>query len=161
MEEYSKDELQGIDRNNRPYRVLVIDDEPGVRKLVTQILRSASYEVCGEAEDGIQGTAKYKILNPDIVTLDVKMPLKDGYETLKDILEHDPNAIVVMLTFEAAKSTVFPILQAGAKDYVLKPIKRDKLLQKIRAVRRDTTLSTSNFKINIAQEKETQEKDDE
>jgi DNA-binding response OmpR family regulator len=136
--EYAYDELVGLDINKKPYRVLVVEDETGTRKLTTQILKSAGYEVM-EAADGRIGVALYKEQNPDMVTMDVKMPFCNGYQALKEILEHDSQAIVVMVTHEASKETVMTILQAGAKDYLLKPVNRIALLTKLKKIRKPSS----------------------
>lgn len=136
--EYAYDELVGLDINKKPYRVLVVEDETGTRKLTTQILKSAGYEVM-EAADGRIGVALYKEQNPDMVTMDVKMPFCNGYQALKEILEHDAQAVVVMVTHEASKETVMTILQAGAKDYLLKPVNRIALLTKLKKIRKPSS----------------------
>lgn len=144
MEEaYSSEELKGLDKNNRPYRVLVVDDEDGTRMLITRILKSAFYDVCGEAPDGRMGVALYKNLRPDLVTLDVKMPYCNGYQALKEILDFDPDAQVLMLTNEDSSETVLKILRAGAKDYLLKPVSRQKILTKLKKIRPEAILNKS------------------
>jgi two-component system chemotaxis response regulator CheY len=135
--EYSHEELKGIDKNGKSFRVLVVEDEMGTQKLIAQILKSAFYDVVGIASDGKMAVAKYKTLKPDLVTMDVKMPLFNGYQALKEILEFDPEAHILMLTHEDSKDTVVRILKGGARDYLLKPVERIKLLAKLRKIRRD------------------------
>jgi two-component system, chemotaxis family, chemotaxis protein CheY len=77
----------------------------------------------------------YKTLRPNIVTMDVEMPYLNGIDALGQILAIDPNAVVVMLTNEKEKYTVAKIIKAGAKDYIVKPIKRQIILEKLRRVR--------------------------
>jgi len=126
---------EGFDEQWRPVRVLVVDDEEIVRKLVSQVLRSAGYEIAGEAGDGRRAVEMYRMLHPAIVTLDVEMPFMDGYAALEMILKQDPKAVVVMLTNQMEKHTVAKIIQAGARDYIVKPIDRLLILSKLRKIR--------------------------
>jgi two-component system, chemotaxis family, chemotaxis protein CheY len=126
---------EGFDAQWRPIRVLVVDDEEIVRKLVSQVLKSAGYEVVGEAGDGKRAVDMYKTLRPNLVTMDVEMPYLNGIDALEQILAIDPKAVVVMLTNEKEKYTVAKIIKAGAKDYIVKPIKRQIILEKLRKVR--------------------------
>ena len=126
---------EGFDDQWRPVRVLVVDDEIIVRRLVSQVLKSAGYEIVGEAGDGRRAVAMYASLRPDIVTLDVEMPLMDGFGTLEAILKENPRAVVVMLTNQTEKYTVARIIKAGAREYIVKPIKRNLILEKLRRVR--------------------------
>jgi len=126
---------EGFDVQWRPVRVLVVDDEVIVRKLVSQVLKSAGYEIAGEAGDGKRAVDMFKMLHPDIVTLDIEMPFMDGFAALEQILTINPNALVVMLTNQKEKHLVAKIIKAGAKGYILKPIKRQLILAKLRLIR--------------------------
>jgi two-component system chemotaxis response regulator CheY len=126
---------EGWDAQDRPVKVLVVDDEIIVRKLVTQVLKSAGYEIAGEAGDGKRALDMYRMRHPDIVTLDVQMPVMDGFQALEQILQADSKALVVMLTNLMDKETVTKIIQAGARDYIVKPIDRKLILAKLRKLR--------------------------
>jgi two-component system chemotaxis response regulator CheY len=126
---------EGFDDQWRPVKVLVVDDEIIVRKLLSQVLKSAGYEIAGEAGDGRRAVDLYRMLHPDIVTLDVEMPFMDGFAALEQILRVDPKAVVVMLTNQKEKYTVAKIIKAGAKEYIVKPIDRTRILEKLRMVR--------------------------
>ena len=134
---------EGLDVKGNPYRVLVVDDEEIVRKLLTQILKSMSYEVCGEAVDGVVALDMYKQLSPDIVTLDIQMPRMSGLVALQKIMAMDQEAVVVMMTSVADKEIVVDILKAGAKDYVVKPVIRKLILEKLAKVRKPTAKRVS------------------
>ncbi len=127
--------LEGMDHRGRHCKVLVVDDEGLVRKLVAQVLKSVGYEIVGEANNGQMAIGLYKIVKPDIVILDLRMPIMNGFTTLEKILEIDENAKVIMLTNEKDKETVIQILKAGGKDYIIKPIVRKLLLEKLKIVR--------------------------
>lgn len=126
---------EGYDARGIPCRVLVVDDDPLTRKLIIQMLKSVGYEIAAEAENGLDAFTLYKAHKPDIVTMDVKMPVADGLQSLQKIVEFDKDAVVVMLTNENVKELVVKILKAGAADYIVKPITRELLLEKLRTVR--------------------------
>jgi two-component system chemotaxis response regulator CheY len=126
---------EGVDKLGRSFKVLVVDDEIIVRKLIIQVLKSAGYEIVGEAGDGKRAVEMYQRLRPDIVTMDVEMPYLDGFEAMKQILARDPKAVVVMLTNRKEKHLVARIIDAGAKDYIIKPINRRTVLDKMRKLR--------------------------
>ncbi len=125
---------EGLDRFGHPYRVLIVDDSPVMRKMIGQILRSEAYEIAGEAGNGLQALGKYKGMEPrpHIVTLDVNMPVKNGVETLQELIDFDPEIRVVMLSGEGQKNTVLNAIGMGAKNYIVKPPERRKVLEKIK-----------------------------
>ncbi|MBT3273054.1 MAG: response regulator [Spirochaetales bacterium] len=127
--------VEGVDSRGLPIRVLVVDDEAITRKLIIQVLKSVGYEIIAEADNGLAGVEYFKTFKPDIVTLDVKMPVMDGPTTIKKILQVDPNATVVMLTNENDRDTVTELLKLGATDYIVKPVNRERILEKFRNVR--------------------------
>jgi two-component system, chemotaxis family, chemotaxis protein CheY len=118
---------EGLNKFDKPYRALVVDDSTTMRRIVGQQLRSEAYDICGEAADGAQALELYKEFEPDIVTLDINMPNVSGLEALKSILSWDKNAKIVMLTSEGQKETVLEAISNGAKGYVVKPPNKTKL----------------------------------
>jgi len=129
----NKREPIGVAKNGTPYRILVVDDSTVMRKIITQILRSEAFDVVGEASNGEEGVQMFKELKPDLVTMDVNMPIMDGLAALRKILELDPAARVVMLTSESEQKMVLEAVQSGAKNYVVKPPDRTILLDKVKA----------------------------
>ncbi len=127
---------EGYNKKGTPIRVLVIDDEKLTRKLIMQVLKSVGFEIVGEAENGLHGIELFKLYKPDIVTLDVRMPQMDGVEALKKIREINNEAVVVMLTAENDSETVTELLKSGAANYIVKPVKRDLILEKMRIVKK-------------------------
>ena len=103
-----------------PERVLVCDDDPGTRLLVCTILEKYGYRVVGEAENGLQSLNLYVEREPDIVVLDIKMPLGDGLAVLRYIRALDRKSRVVMLTVDDSPDAVKAALRLGADDYVIK-----------------------------------------
>ena len=93
-----------------------------------------SFVIAGEAADGNEAVAKYNELKPDLVTLDITMPNKDGIQALKEIKAADPNATCVMCSAMGQQSMVIDAIQSGAKDFIVKPFQADRVLESIRKV---------------------------
>ena len=117
------------------FRVLVVDDSVFVAKQLTQILTSDGYEIVATAQDGKDGVDKYKELCPnvDLVTMDITMPRMDGITALEQIMAFDKNARVVMVSALGKEELVKKSLLAGAKNYIVKPLDRKKVLERISA----------------------------
>ena len=117
------------------YRVLVVDDSMFVAKQLTQILTSDGYEIVATAVDGKDGVDKYKELCPnvDLVTMDITMPRMDGITALEQIIAFDKKARVVMVSALGKEELVKKSLLAGAKNYIVKPLDRKKVLERISA----------------------------
>ena len=124
---------EGLNKFDKSYRVLVVDDSATMRKIIGQQLKSEAYEVCGEAADGAEAFQLYKELEPDVVTLDINMPVVDGIAALKNILDYDKEAKVVMLTSEGQKQTVVESISMGAKGYIVKPPNKAKVCAKVKS----------------------------
>ncbi len=118
------------------YRVLIIDDSMFIAKQLGQILTSEGFEIVGTASDGIQGIEKFKELHPhvDLVTMDITMPLMDGVSCLERILAFDKNATVIMVSALGKEDVVKKSLLIGAKSYIVKPLDRKKVLERVVAV---------------------------
>lgn len=115
-------------------RVLIVDDAAFMRMMLKDILNKNGYDVCGEAGNGNEALEKYKELKPDLVTLDITMPEKDGISALKDIREFDSNAKCVMCSAMGQQAMVIEAIQSGAKDFIVKPFQADRVLESIRKV---------------------------
>lgn len=114
-------------------RVLVVDDSMFVAKQIGQILTSEGYEVVATAADGKEGVDKYKELYPhvDMVTMDITMPRMDGITALEQIIAFDKDAKVVMISALGKEELVKKSLLVGAKNYIVKPLDRKKVLERI------------------------------
>lgn len=108
-------------------RVLVVDDAKFMRVTLKNLLEEAGHEVIGEAANGVEAVEKYQELSPDVVTMDITMPEMDGIEAIKRILGEDPQAKIIVVSAMGQKAMVVEAIQAGAKDFVVKPIKADKM----------------------------------
>ena len=103
-----------------------------MRTMLASTISKTTHEVAGEAENGKQAVAKYKELRPDLVTMDITMPEMDGLEALKLIREFDPNAKVVMCSAMGQQAMVISAIKSGAKDFLVKPIQNEKLLETLK-----------------------------
>ncbi|MGG3893375.1 response regulator [Geobacillus stearothermophilus] len=112
-------------------RVLVVDDAAFMRMMIKDILTKNGHEVVAEAADGRQAVEKYKETRPDIVTMDITMPEMDGITALKEIKKIDSNAKVIMCSAMGQQTMVIDAIQAGAKDFVVKPFQADRVIEAI------------------------------
>ncbi|RKD34446.1 response regulator [Thermohalobacter berrensis] len=115
-------------------KVLVVDDAAFMRMMVKDILTKNGYEVVGEAENGAQAIEKYKELNPDLVIMDITMPEVDGIQAVKEIKGMDNNANIVMCSAMGQQAMVIESIQAGAKDFIVKPFQADRVLEAVKKV---------------------------
>lgn len=115
-------------------RVLIVDDAAFMRMMLKDILNKNGYDVCGEACNGNEALEKYKELKPDLVTIDITMPEKDGISALKDIMAFDSNAKCVMCSAMGQQAMVIEAIQSGAKDFIVKPFQADRVLESIRKI---------------------------
>ena len=127
---------EGIKVYGTCYRVLVVDDSMFVAKQLGQILASEGYDVVATAVDGKEGVDKYKELCPqvDLVTMDITMPKMDGITALEQIMAFDKNAKVVMVSALGKEELVKKSLMLGAKSFIIKPLDRKKVLERISKV---------------------------
>lgn len=112
-------------------RILIVDDAAFMRMMVKDILTKNGYEVVGEAADGMQAVEKFKELRPDLVTMDITMPEMDGITALKEIKAVEPNAVVIMCSAMGQQAMVIDAIQAGAKDFIVKPFQADRVIEAI------------------------------
>jgi two-component system chemotaxis response regulator CheY len=110
---------------------MITDDAAFMRMMIRNILTGAGHEVVGEAENGAQAVVKYGELQPDICTMDITMPEKDGIAALREILAADPSARVLMCSALGQQAKVIEAIRAGAKDFIVKPFEQDRVLAAI------------------------------
>src|SRR5437879_8505183 len=114
--------------------VLVCDDAIFMRTMISDILAHAGFEVVGEAETGVQAVERYKLLKPDLVTMDIVMPDMGGIDAVREIVKHDPDAKILMCSAMGQQALVVAAIQAAAKDFVAKPFQPPRLLQAVQRV---------------------------
>jgi two-component system chemotaxis response regulator CheY len=110
-------------------RVLIADDAAFMREMLRDILTDGGYEVVGEAADGNEAVSAFAKHNPDLVTLDIVMPRKSGLEALREIIANHPGACVVMCSALGQEALVMEALEAGARDFIVKPFKPDHVIE--------------------------------
>lgn len=115
-------------------RVLVVDDAKFMRITLANILREAEHEVAGEAENGEEAVALYRDLQPDLVTMDITMPEKNGVEALKEIKSEFPQAKIIMCSAMGQQKMVVEAIEAGAKDFIVKPFDKSRVVEAIQRV---------------------------
>lgn len=115
-------------------RVLVVDDAAFMRMMIKDILSKNGYEVAGEAENGKRAVEKYKEVSPDLVLMDITMPEMNGIEAVKAIRKVDSNAKIVMCSAMGQQAMVIECIQAGARDFIVKPFQADRVLEAVRRV---------------------------
>ncbi|MDP1417976.1 response regulator [Peribacillus simplex] len=112
-------------------RILIVDDAAFMRMMIKDILSKNGFEIVGEAADGAQAVDKYKENLPDLVTMDITMPEMDGITALKEIKKVNPQAKVIMCSAMGQQAMVIDAIQAGAKDFIVKPFQADRVLEAI------------------------------
>ena len=108
-------------------RLLVADDALIMRAIIKDVAARAGWEVVGEAATGAECVARYRELRPDLVTLDIVMPVMDGVEALRALRQEDPAARIVMVSAVDQKAKLMECIQLGAIDFVAKPFDRERL----------------------------------
>jgi two-component system chemotaxis response regulator CheY len=115
-------------------RALIVDDAAFMRMMLKDILIKNGIDVVGEAVNGIDALEKYKELQPDIVTMDITMPEKDGITAVKEIRALFPQAKIIMCSAMGQQPMVLEAIQAGAKDFVVKPFQAERIMESIKKV---------------------------
>lgn len=110
-------------------RVLIVDDAAFMRIKLKDILEKNGYEVAGEAQNGNEAVEKFKEIDPDIVTMDITMPEKDGVEALKEIKAIDSSAVVLMCSAMGQQTMVMDAIRAGAIDFIVKPFDTERVIK--------------------------------
>ena len=116
------------------HTVLVCDDAIFMRTMISDILAQAGFEIVGEAETGTQAVEKYRQLKPDLVTMDIVMPDMGGIDAVREIVKNDPDAKILMCSAMGQQALVVEAIQAGAKDFVVKPFQPSRVLEAVQRV---------------------------
>lgn len=110
-------------------RVLIVDDALFMRTMLRNIFVESGFDVVGEAGNGVEAVEKYRQLAPDLTTMDIVMPERNGIEALKQIVALDPGARVIMCSALGQESLIIEALDAGARDFIVKPFKPAKVVE--------------------------------
>jgi two-component system chemotaxis response regulator CheY len=114
--------------------VLICDDAVFMRTMLSDILSNAGFSVVGQAQTGAEAVAKYKELQPDLVTMDIVMPDMGGIEAVREIVKNYPDAKILMCSAMGQQSLVVEAIQAGARDFVVKPFQPSRVLEAVQRV---------------------------
>ena len=109
--------------------ILICDDAAFMRMMIKDILTKNGYNVAGEAENGLKAVEKFKEVNPDLVLMDITMPEMDGIQALKEIKKIDGGAKVIMCSAMGQQAMVIESIQAGAKDFIVKPFQAERVIE--------------------------------
>lgn len=115
-------------------RVMVVDDAMFMRKMLTDILETSGHTVVCDASNGEEALNQYKTFKPELVTMDITMPVMNGIEAVIEIKKEDPNAIIFMCSAMGQQGMVIDAIQAGAKDFIVKPFNRERINEAINKV---------------------------
>ncbi len=116
------------------HTVLVCDDAIFMRTMISDILSQAGFEIVGEAESGVQAVETNRQLKPDLDTMDIVMPDMGGIDAVREICRGDPDAKVLMCSAMGQQALVVEAIQAGAKDFVVKPFQPSRVLEAVQRV---------------------------
>ena len=114
--------------------ILICDDAAFMRMMIKDILTKNGYNVAGEAENGLKAVEKFKEVNPDLVLMDITMPEMDGIQALKEIKKIDGGALVIMCSAMGQQAMVIESIQAGAKDFIVKPFQAERVIEAVKKV---------------------------
>ncbi|HOQ17107.1 MAG: response regulator [Epulopiscium sp.] len=114
--------------------VLIVDDAAFMRMMIKDILVKNGYEVAGEAENGVVAVEKFKELAPDLVIMDITMPEMDGIQAVREIKKIDGNAMIIMCSAMGQQAMVIESIQAGARDFIVKPFQAERVVEAVRKV---------------------------
>lgn len=114
--------------------ILVVDDAAFMRMMIRDVLTKNGYVVAGEAENGQKAIEKYKELTPELVIMDITMPEVDGIQAVKEIKKSDPNAKIIMCSAMGQQAMVIESIQAGARDFIVKPFQADRVIEAVKKV---------------------------
>lgn len=114
------------------HRVLLVDDASFMRMMLKNILIGSGYEIAGEAENGNKAIEQYKALKPDLVIMDIIMPEMGGIDAVREIMKINPGAKILMCSSMGQQSLVVEAIQAGAKDFIVKPFQPSNVLEAVK-----------------------------
>ncbi|WP_026476012.1 response regulator [Alkaliphilus transvaalensis] len=114
--------------------ILIVDDAAFMGMMIKDVLSKNGFEVLGEAENGAKAVEKFKELQPALTIMDITMPEVDGIQAVKEIKKIDPNAKVIMCSAMGQQAMVIEAIQAGAKDFIVKPFQADRVIEAVKKV---------------------------
>ncbi|SHJ05894.1 response regulator [Lutispora thermophila] len=114
--------------------ILIVDDAAFMRMMIKDVLVKNGFTIAGEAENGAKAIDKYMELNPDLVIMDITMPEVDGIQAVKEIKKINPSAKIIMCSAMGQQAMVIEAIQAGAKDFIVKPFQAERIIEAVKKV---------------------------
>ena len=114
--------------------ILIVDDAAFMRMMIKDVLSKNGFEICGEAENGAKAIEKFKEGNPDLVIMDITMPEVDGIQAVKEIKKINSAAKIIMCSAMGQQAMVIEAIQAGAKDFIVKPFQAERIIEAVKKV---------------------------
>lgn len=115
-------------------KILIVDDAAFMRMMIKDILTKNGYEVAGEAENGVKAIEKYREVLPDLVIMDITMPELDGIQAVKEIKKINYDSKIIMCSAMGQQAMVIESIQAGARDFIVKPFQADRVVEAVKKV---------------------------
>jgi two-component system, chemotaxis family, chemotaxis protein CheY len=112
-------------------KILIVDDAKFMRMTLSTILKKANHEIIGEAENGKEAVELYQMLKPDIVMMDITMPVMNGIEAVRAIKQEDANAKIIMCSAMGQQRMVVEAIEAGAADFIVKPFEESRVIEAV------------------------------
>ena len=114
--------------------ILIVDDAAFMRMMIKDVLSKNGFVISGEADNGSMAIEKYKELNPELVIMDITMPELDGIQAVKEIKKIDDDAKIIMCSAMGQQAMVIEAIQAGAKDFIVKPFQAERIVEAVKKV---------------------------
>lgn len=114
--------------------ILIVDDAAFMRMMIKDVLSKNGFTICGEAENGAKAIEKFKELDPDLVIMDITMPEVDGIQAVKEIKKISSAAKIIMCSAMGQQAMVIEAIQAGAKDFIVKPFQAERIIEAVKKV---------------------------
>jgi|SRR5690625_926148 len=115
-------------------KILIVDDSELMRKRLALILEQENHEIVGQAKDGLEAIKLFQEKTPDLITMDITMPVMDGIEAIKEIMEIDPHAKIVVCSAMGQQKIIVQAIKEGAKDFIVKPFHEGHVIETIHNV---------------------------
>ncbi|GGH73930.1 chemotaxis protein CheY [Compostibacillus humi] len=125
-------------------KILIADDAKFMRLTLASMVKKGNHEVVGEAENGEEAVRLYRELQPDIVTMDITMPVMNGIEAIREIMKINSNANIIVCSAMGQQKVVVEAIEAGAKDFIIKPFDESRVLETIDRILKKSDSSTMN-----------------
>ncbi len=124
-------DMVGVKNDGQAYRVLIVDDSPVIHKIIRRALEPQGFVICATGNNGKEGVELYSQHRPDIVTMDITMPIKDGLQAATEIMKSNPDAKIIMLSSMGDNTILSEAKQAGIRNFLTKPFKNEQLIEAI------------------------------